>query len=195
MSNSGNNNISTGSTSSRRRVGTSNSFRCPQSTTMTMTYGSRTSAGVVDETSTNNRTSSTFAAEVQRRRSMDLENYHQRVEIVTSNNTNKSPRGGGGGGHHPMSSSKRNSAVTTTNTSNLVHDILLQQDLSRAGFLFSLEANLILDDFPMTVEILKSIIDSNIYANNLNQQSIVEIVLTKCISALRLASFSNRDLL
>jgi hypothetical protein len=76
-------------------------------------------------------------------------------------------------------------------TSNVVHDILLQQDLSRAGILFSLNCHLILDEFPVTVEILKSIIDSKSYAGNLNQQSIVEIVLTKCISALRLKLFKN----
>lgn len=76
-------------------------------------------------------------------------------------------------------------AVKNHHQTNIVHEILLKQDLSRAGVLFSLTAPLILDDFPMTVEILKSFIDSKHYAANLNQQSIVEIVLTKCISALR----------
>lgn len=72
---------------------------------------------------------------------------------------------------------------------NIVHDILLEQDLSRASLLFSLNNHLILDDFPITIEILKSIIDTKAYVNNLNQQSIVEIILTKCISALRFVTF------
>ena len=68
---------------------------------------------------------------------------------------------------------------------NIVHEILCDQDLSRAGNLFTMSNDILLANFPTTLEILKSIIDSRKYAYNLNEQSLVEIVLTKCISALR----------
>jgi len=45
--------------------------------------------------------------------------------------------------------------------------------------------DILLANFPTTLEILKNVIDSRKYAYNLNEQSLVEIVLTKCISALR----------
>ncbi len=73
-------------------------------------------------------------------------------------------------------------------TSNIVHEILYESELCRAGVLFTLENDLLLADFPITIEILKKIIDSKCYINNLNQQSIVEIVLTKCITALKYAT-------
>ena len=69
---------------------------------------------------------------------------------------------------------------------NIVHEILCDQDLSRAGNLFNLSYDLLLKDFPTTLRILKSMIDSRKYISNLNEQSIVEIVLTKCMAALRL---------
>jgi hypothetical protein len=68
---------------------------------------------------------------------------------------------------------------------NIVHEILYDSELCRAGVLFTLDNDLLLSDFPLTIEILKKIIDSKSYINNLNQQSIVEIVLTKCITALK----------
>ena len=68
---------------------------------------------------------------------------------------------------------------------NIVHEILCDQDLSRAGNLFSLSNDLLLKSFPTTLRILKNMIDNRKYVNNLNEQSICEIVLTKCISALR----------
>ncbi len=68
---------------------------------------------------------------------------------------------------------------------NIVHEILCEQDLSRAGCLFSFSNELLLKDFSTTITIIKSIIDNKSYLENLNEQSIVEIVLTKCISALR----------
>ncbi len=68
---------------------------------------------------------------------------------------------------------------------NIVHEILCDQDLSRAGHLFTLNNDVLLKNFPATLRILKNIIDNRRYINNLNEQSIVEIVLTKCISALR----------
>ena len=70
-------------------------------------------------------------------------------------------------------------------TSNVVHDVLCYQELCRAGILFTLSHDVLLADFPMTIELLKKIIDCKSYASNINQQSIVEIVLTKCISALK----------
>ena len=68
---------------------------------------------------------------------------------------------------------------------NIVQEILCDQDLSRAGNLFTMSNEILLKNFPRTLEILKSMIDSRKYINNLNEQSIVEIVLTRCISALR----------
>lgn len=68
---------------------------------------------------------------------------------------------------------------------NIVHEILCDQDLSRAGNLFTLGYDVLLKDFPTTLRILKNMIDNRRYINNLNEQSIVEIVLTKCIAALR----------
>ena len=68
---------------------------------------------------------------------------------------------------------------------NIVHQILCEQDLSRAGSIFSLNSQQLLSDFPKTIEILKTIIDNRSYVFNLNEQTIVEIVLTKCLSALR----------
>jgi len=68
---------------------------------------------------------------------------------------------------------------------NLVHQILCEQDLSRAGNIFSINSQQLLSDFPKTIEILKTIIDNRNYVFNLNEQTIVEIVLTKCLSALR----------
>jgi hypothetical protein len=70
-------------------------------------------------------------------------------------------------------------------TSNIVHDILYDSELCRAGVLFTLDNDVLLSDFPLTIDILKRIIDSKSYISNINQQSIVEIVLTKCISALK----------
>ena len=67
----------------------------------------------------------------------------------------------------------------------IVQDILKEQDLSRAGFLFTLNNDVLLKNFPLTIELIKTIIDSELYTSNLNQQSIVEIVLTRCITALR----------
>lgn len=68
---------------------------------------------------------------------------------------------------------------------NIVHEVLCDQDLSRAGNLFNLSYEVLLKDFPTTLRILKNMIDSRKYVNNLNEQSIVEIVLTKCMAALR----------
>ena len=73
----------------------------------------------------------------------------------------------------------------STDSVNIVHEILCDQDLSRAGNLFSLSNDLLLKSFPTTLRILKNMIDNRKYVNNLNEQSICEIVLTKCISALR----------
>ena len=64
---------------------------------------------------------------------------------------------------------------------NIVHEILCDQDLSRAGNLFSLSNDLLLKSFPTTLRILKNMIDNRKYVNNLNEQSICEIVLTKCM--------------
>lgn len=86
---------------------------------------------------------------------------------------------GGGGG------TTINPQHTIESNSNIVHDILYDQELCRAGVLFSLSNEMLLSDFPLTIEILKKIIDNKSYASNVNQQSIVEIVLTKCITALK----------
>lgn len=72
------------------------------------------------------------------------------------------------------------------NSNNMVHEILYEQDLSRAGELFSISSDVLLQDFATTIDIIKSIVDNKKYVNQLNEQSIVEIVLTRCISALRL---------
>ena len=69
--------------------------------------------------------------------------------------------------------------------SNIVHEILFEQDLSRAGELFSINNEILLKDFATTIDIIKNIVDNRKYVNHLNEQSIVEIVLTRCISALR----------
>jgi len=71
---------------------------------------------------------------------------------------------------------------------NIIHYCLTEKDLSKAGLLFNLSNEGLLSDFPVTLKILKRIIDSRNYANNFNEQSIVEIVLTRCTSALRLVS-------
>ena len=88
-----------------------------------------------------------------------------------------------------MRSREKGSSMMTHNKSqhneNLVQQILCEQDLSRAGNIFSLNSQQLLSDFPKTIEILKTIIDNRNYVFNLNEQTIVEIVLTKCLSALR----------
>jgi hypothetical protein len=76
--------------------------------------------------------------------------------------------------------------------SNIVHEILCEQDLSRAGCLFTFSNELLLKDFSTTIAIIKNIIDQKSYLENLNEQSIVEIVLTKCISALRETKMINK---
>ena len=68
---------------------------------------------------------------------------------------------------------------------NIVHYCLNEKDLSKAGLLFTLSNETLLSEFPVTLQIIKRIIDSKSYANNFNEQSIVEIVLTRCTSALR----------
>lgn len=68
---------------------------------------------------------------------------------------------------------------------NIVHEILCEQDLSRAGQLFSINSKILLDNFSETIELIKTMVDSKNYVNNINEQSIVEIVLTRCLSALR----------
>ena len=70
---------------------------------------------------------------------------------------------------------------------NIIHYCLNERDLSKAGLLFNLSNEALLADFPATLQILKRIIDSRNYVNNFNEQSIVEIVLTRCTSALRLS--------
>lgn len=144
--NSNTKNTKTTTSRNKRRVGASNSFRCPDELLL---IGGGHNGNQKRPRSIDLDSSSLLAASLlkQRPNSMAVKNNHHQT--------------------------------------NIVHEILLKQDLSRAGVLFSLSAPLILDDFPMTVEILKSFIDSKHYAANLNQQSIVEIVLTKCISALR----------
>lgn len=72
-----------------------------------------------------------------------------------------------------------------TRPDNIVQYCLNEKDLSKAGFLFAVSNDALLEDFANTIEMLKNIIDSKSYINNLNEQSIVEIVLTRCISALR----------
>jgi protein melted len=76
-------------------------------------------------------------------------------------------------------------AAAASQTSNIVHEILCDQDLSRAGNLFTMNNDILLESFPTTLDLLKNIIDNRKYAYNLNEQSLVEIVLTKCISALK----------
>ena len=70
-------------------------------------------------------------------------------------------------------------------SANIVHGILYEQDLSKAGDLFNLNNDLLLQDFAQTIEIIKHMIDNKKYVNHLNEQSIIEIVLTRCLSALR----------
>ena len=74
--------------------------------------------------------------------------------------------------------------------SNIVHEILYDQDLSRAGELFTVGNEILLQDFATTIDIIKNIVDDRKYINQLNEQSIVEIVLTRCISALRCVKLS-----
>lgn len=163
----------------RRRVGTSNSFRYPPTSPGVIVMVDRPSSRMSHISTTT--TTTTTIQQVQRRRSMDFDQQQQQQY-------NRAPHRVGS---NVKTNSKRSSTLSNGSQqqqhaqTNLVHEILLQQDLSRAGVLFTLEPHLILDDFGMTIEILKSMIDTSAYANNLNQQSIVEIVLTKCISALR----------
>ncbi len=77
---------------------------------------------------------------------------------------------------------------------NIVHEILFDQDLSRAGELFNISNEILLQDFATTIDIIKNIVDNRKYLNQLNEQSIVEIVLTRCISALRLVSLIKKNL-
>lgn len=162
----------------RRRVGTSNSFRYPPTSPGVIVMVDRPSSRMSHVSTTT--TTTTTIQQVQRRRSMDFDQQQQQQQY------NRAPHRVGS---NVKTNSKRSSTLSNGSQhqpqTNLVHEILLQQDLSRAGVLFTLEPHLILDDFGMTIEILKSMIDTSAYANNLNQQSIVEIVLTKCISALR----------
>lgn len=109
--------------------------------------------------------------------------YHQIDSLSSSfaqRQTNYTPSS-----YNAFSYSKNSTYATRPD--NIVQYCLNEKDLSKAGFLFAVSNDALLEDFPNTIEMLKNIIDSKSYINNLNEQSIVEIVLTRCISALRYA--------
>ena len=87
--------------------------------------------------------------------------------------------------HQPLTLTQHNHQQQSRKQVNIVHYCLNEKDLSKAGLLFTLSNEALLAEFPTTITFVKRIIDSKTYANNFNEQSIVEIVLTRCTYALR----------
>lgn len=117
-------------------------------------------------------------AQIQSNRYQNIANYQAQLENNNNNNNNNTNR-------YSSGTMDYYSNIPANQAKNIAHEILCDEDLSRAGILFSLSNEMLLSDFPTTINILKSIIDNKIYINNINQQSIVEIALTKYISALK----------
>jgi hypothetical protein len=112
-------------------------------------------------------------------------NHHHHHHRMTSDDVNEysEPELLFSNRHHPHQQSFK--MQSSHKSSNIVHDILHDLDLSNAGCLFNLSNEVLLHDFPYTIELIKKLVDARSYVSNLNQQSIVEIVLTKCITALK----------
>ena len=67
--------------------------------------------------------------------------------------------------------------------------VLNEKDLSKAGELFSLDDREIEPDLTEVLERIGQIVDSNDYVTSSNDQSVVEICVTRVLSAIRLAFF------
>lgn len=63
--------------------------------------------------------------------------------------------------------------------------VLNEKDLSKAGDLFSLEDRDIVDDISTALEKIGDIIDAEDYVNNDNDQSVVEICITRVTTTIR----------
>ena len=72
----------------------------------------------------------------------------------------------------------------------LFKQVLTNKDLSKAGELFSLEDNDIKDDLTEVLDRICEIAKSHDYALSDNDQSVVEICITRVTSAIRYARFS-----
>lgn len=70
--------------------------------------------------------------------------------------------------------------------------VLTEKDLSKAGELFSLDDREIEPDLTEVLERIGQIVDSNDYVTSSNDQSVVEISVTRVLSAIRSAFFPSQ---
>ena len=68
---------------------------------------------------------------------------------------------------------------------SLFEEVLTKRDLSKAGTLFSLEDKEIEDDLSEVVKVIHEIADGKEYEESDNDQSVVEICITRVSSAIR----------
>lgn len=71
----------------------------------------------------------------------------------------------------------------------LFAEVLSKKDLSKAGELFSLEDEAIEKDLEEIVQHILKIADTEEYENNDNDQSVVEICITRVTTAIRFVLF------
>lgn len=70
-------------------------------------------------------------------------------------------------------------------------EVLSKKDLSRAGELFAIDDRAIVKDLSELLATIKKISNSPYYIDRHNDQSVVEICLTRIISAIRYILFRN----
>ena len=73
----------------------------------------------------------------------------------------------------------------------LFAQVLSAKDLSKAGELFSLEDNEIERDLGEIIKKIEEIADTDEYEENDNDQSVVEICITRITTAIRWANFRH----
>lgn len=69
---------------------------------------------------------------------------------------------------------------------SLFEEVLSKRDLSKAGMLFSLDDKEIEDDLSNVLKGIHVIADTDDYESNDNDQSVVEICITRVTTAIRL---------
>lgn len=73
-------------------------------------------------------------------------------------------------------------------------EVLSKKDLSRAGELFAIDDRAIVKDLSELLATIKKISNSPYYIDRHNDQSVVEICLTRIISAIRYILFRNLNI-
>ena len=67
----------------------------------------------------------------------------------------------------------------------LFEEVLMKQDLSKAGLLFSLKNSEIEQDLSKVLAIIQAVADCDEYEQSENNQSVVEICITRITLAIR----------